>query len=40
VSAAGPPAVAAGNWPPKGGPDRLTNMQSTIFLPAMFSPLH
>jgi hypothetical protein len=32
-------AVAAGIWPPKGGPDWLTNMQSTIFLPAKFSPL-
>ncbi|MEO5764364.1 MAG: NIPSNAP family protein [Casimicrobiaceae bacterium] len=33
-------AVATGVWPPKGGPDWLTNMQSTIFLPAQFSPLH
>ena len=33
-------AVAAGIWPPKGGPDWLTNMQSTIFVPAKFSPLH
>jgi hypothetical protein len=33
-------AVAAGIWPPKGGPDWLTDMQSTIYLPAAFSPLH
>jgi hypothetical protein len=33
-------AVAAGIWPPKGGPDWLTTMQSTIFIPAKFSPLH
>ena len=33
-------AVAAGIWPPKGGPDWLTNMQSTIYVPAKFSPLH
>jgi len=33
-------AVATGVWPPKGGPDWMTNMQSTIFLPAKFSPLH
>jgi len=32
-------AVAAGIWPPRGGPDWLTDMQSTIFLPAKFSPL-
>jgi hypothetical protein len=32
-------AVAAGIWPPKGGPDWLTTMQSTIFMPAKFSPL-
>jgi hypothetical protein len=32
-------AVAAGIWPPKGGPDWLTTMQSTIFVPAKFSPL-
>jgi NIPSNAP len=33
-------AVASGIWPPKGGPEWLTNMQSTIFVPARFSPLH
>ncbi len=32
-------AVAAGIWPPKGGPDWLMTMQSTIFVPAKFSPL-
>lgn len=32
-------AVAAGVWPPKGGPDWLTVMQSTICIPARFSPL-
>ena len=32
-------AVAAGVWPPKGGPDWLTVMQSTICIPAKFSPL-
>lgn len=32
-------AVAAGIWPPKGGPDWLTVMQSTICIPARFSPL-
>jgi hypothetical protein len=33
-------AVSSGIWPPKGGPDWLTTMQSTIFIPAKFSPLH
>ena len=33
-------AVATGVWPPKGGPDWLTTMQSTVFIPAKFSPLH
>ena len=32
-------AVEAGIWPPKGGPEHLTTLQSTIFLPAAFSPL-
>lgn len=32
-------AVAADIWPPKGGPDWLTVMQSTICIPARFSPL-
>ena len=32
-------AVSAGVWPPKGGPDWLTVMQSTIAVPAKFSPL-
>jgi hypothetical protein len=32
-------AVAAGIWPPKGGPDWLTTMESTIYVPAKFSPL-
>lgn len=32
-------AVAAGVWPPKGGPQHLTNLESAIFLPAPFSPL-
>ena len=32
-------AVAAGVWPPKGGPDWLTDMQSTIYVPAAWSPL-
>ena len=33
-------AVGAGIWPPKGAPDWLTTMHSTIYLPAKFSPLH
>ncbi|MHB8494438.1 MAG: NIPSNAP family protein [Casimicrobiaceae bacterium] len=32
-------AVASGEWPPKGGPDWLTVMDSTICIPAAFSPL-
>ncbi|WP_249976227.1 NIPSNAP family protein [Vreelandella olivaria] len=32
--------VKEGVWPPKGGPAQLLDMQSTIFLPAAFSPLH
>lgn len=32
-------AVASGIWPPKGGPDWLTVMQSTIGIPAKFSPM-
>ncbi|MDN0081705.1 NIPSNAP family protein [Crenobacter sp. SG2305] len=32
-------AVAAGIWPPKGGPAHLTDLASSIFLPAPFSPL-
>ncbi|HTS23995.1 MAG TPA: NIPSNAP family protein [Casimicrobiaceae bacterium] len=33
-------AVSAGIWPPKGGPDWLGSMESTVFVPAKFSPLH
>ena len=32
-------AVADGVWPPPGGPDHFTVMQSDIFLPAEFSPM-
>lgn len=32
-------AVSSDVWPPKGGPDWLTVMQSTIAVPAKFSPL-
>jgi len=32
-------SVAAGIWPPKGGPDWLTTMQVWIYNPAKFSPL-
>jgi hypothetical protein len=32
-------AVADGVWPPPGGPDHFTTMQSDIFLPAEFSPM-
>lgn len=32
-------AVSAGIWPPKGGPEHLTTLQSGFFLPADFSPL-
>jgi hypothetical protein len=31
--------VADGVWPPPGGPDHFTAMQSDIFLPAEFSPM-
>jgi NIPSNAP len=33
-------AVAEKLWPPPGGPDHLAMMQSDIYLPADFSPLH
>lgn len=32
-------SVAKGVWPPKGGPDVLATMRSSIYLPAPFSPL-
>jgi hypothetical protein len=32
-------AVAAGIWPPKGGAERLLQMQNSLLLPASFSPL-
>lgn len=32
--------VKEGVWPPKGGPAQLLDMQSTIYLPADFSPLN
>jgi hypothetical protein len=32
-------SVKAGVWPPKGGPAHLTTMESTIYVPAPFSPL-
>lgn len=32
-------AVAQGVWPPKGGPENLTTLHSSIFLPAPNSPL-
>lgn len=32
-------AVEQGIWPPKGGPAHLTTMESTIYMPAPFSPL-
>jgi len=32
-------AVQKGIWPPEGGPAQLTTLQSSIFLPADFSPL-
>src|SRR5262249_9928956 len=32
-------AVADKVWPPPGGPDHLTAMQSDIYLPADFSPM-
>jgi hypothetical protein len=32
-------AVKDGIWPPKGGPAHLTTMESTICVPAPFSPL-
>ncbi len=31
--------VKDGIWPPKGGPAHLTTMESTIYVPAPFSPL-
>lgn len=31
--------VKQGIWPPKGGPAHLTTMESTIYMPAPFSPL-
>lgn len=31
--------VQQGVWPPKGGPAHLTTMESTIYMPAPFSPL-
>jgi len=31
-------AVEMGIWPPKGGPDRLLEMQVDIYVPAPFSP--
>ena len=31
--------VKQGIWPPKGGPANLTTMESTIYMPAPFSPL-
>lgn len=33
-------AVSDGVWPPPGGPDHLAVMQSDIYLPAVFSPMH
>lgn len=32
-------AVAEGVWPPKGGPQHLTTLESAFYLPAPFSPL-
>ncbi len=32
-------AVAQGVWPPKGGPDHLTTLHSSLFVPAPNSPL-
>lgn len=32
-------AVSDGVWPPKGGPALLTTLESSIYLPAPFSPL-
>ncbi|GAB5094765.1 NIPSNAP family protein [Caballeronia sp. LP006] len=32
-------SVKDGVWPPKGGPAHLTTMESTIYVPAPFSPL-
>jgi hypothetical protein len=32
-------AVKDGIWPPKGGPAHLTTMESTVYMPAPFSPL-
>jgi NIPSNAP len=33
-------AVADKLWPPPGGPDHLATMQSDIYFPADFSPIH
>lgn len=32
-------AVAAGVWPPRGGPGRLVSQQTDIYLPTKFSPI-
>jgi hypothetical protein len=32
-------AVAAGIWPPKGGPGRLASQQTDVYLPTKFSPI-
>jgi NIPSNAP len=32
-------AMQMGVWPPPGGPDRLVSQQSSILLPAPFSPM-
>jgi hypothetical protein len=32
-------AIADKVWPPPGGPDHFTAMQSDIYLPADFSPV-
>lgn len=32
-------AVAEGIWPPKGGPQHLTTLESSFYLPAPFSPM-
>jgi hypothetical protein len=32
-------AIADKVWPPPGGPDHFTAMQSDIYLPADFSPM-
>lgn len=33
-------SVTDGVWPPPGGPDQLAIMQTDIYLPAVFSPMH